>query len=67
MFLQGKLDKIEEVVDNNSGQLDDLLGCNSCNNNDTGTGIEKGNRATILFLIVSRQKIKKVERSLIIN
>ena len=48
MFLQDKLDKIEEVVENNSGQLEDLLVCNSCNDNDTDTGIEKGKRAIFL-------------------
>ena len=43
LSLQDKLDKIEEVVKNNSGKLDDLLVCNSCN----ATSMDKGNMASI--------------------
>ena len=31
-LLKDKLEKIEEVVENNGGMLDDLLVCNKCNN-----------------------------------
>ena len=38
-LLKDKLEKIEEVVENNGGMLDDLLVCNKCNN----TKMEEGN------------------------
>ena len=39
---------------NNSGKLDDLLVCNSCNENDTSTSMEKVRKSKDLsFTIIS--------------